>query len=220
MREMTEAGRSSVRVNGRLATAGYVREIGDAIAEIVGQHEAQRLLSPRAITSSCSIASPALPRCRRAERLRGARARAAATQALGALSRRTSAARAERYDDACFTVREIDEARLQPGEDERLDERRRYLDNVERIATALQAARRGASGRRAALSRRWARPPPRSGRRTLDSALRELAQRGAALQGRRRRSGHGSRRSHARRDRVRSGRARSDQRAARRCSIG
>ena len=43
---MTDAGRSSVRVNGRPATAAYVREIGDAIAEIVGQHEAQRLLSP------------------------------------------------------------------------------------------------------------------------------------------------------------------------------
>jgi DNA repair protein RecN (Recombination protein N) len=45
-REMSEAGRSSVRVNGRPATAAYVREIRDAIAEIVGQHEAQRLLSP------------------------------------------------------------------------------------------------------------------------------------------------------------------------------
>ena len=43
---MSDAGRSSVRVNGRPSTAGYVRELADGVAEIVGQHEAQRLLSP------------------------------------------------------------------------------------------------------------------------------------------------------------------------------
>ena len=42
---MSDAGRSSVRVNGRPSTAGYVRELRDAIVEIVGQHEAQRLLA-------------------------------------------------------------------------------------------------------------------------------------------------------------------------------
>src|SRR5271154_1073500 len=46
VREMSEAGKSSVRVNGRIATASYVREIGTQIAEIVGQHDAQRLLLP------------------------------------------------------------------------------------------------------------------------------------------------------------------------------
>jgi DNA repair protein RecN (Recombination protein N) len=46
VREMNDAGKSSVRVNGRIATASYVREIGAQIAEIVGQHDAHRLLSP------------------------------------------------------------------------------------------------------------------------------------------------------------------------------
>src|SRR5579859_7149805 len=42
-REITDAGKSSVRINGRPSTAGYVREVAARIAEIVGQHEAQRL---------------------------------------------------------------------------------------------------------------------------------------------------------------------------------
>ncbi len=46
LREVTAAGRSSMRVCGRPSTAAYVREVAEQIAEIVGQHEAQRLLSP------------------------------------------------------------------------------------------------------------------------------------------------------------------------------
>ncbi len=46
VRETSDAGKSSVRLNGRPATAGYLRDIAGYIAEIVGQHEAQRLLSP------------------------------------------------------------------------------------------------------------------------------------------------------------------------------
>ena len=68
VREMNDAGKSSVRVNGRIATASYVREIGTQVAEIVGQHDAQRLLLP-AYQSNCSIASPGLRQSRRATSL-------------------------------------------------------------------------------------------------------------------------------------------------------
>ena len=59
---MTDSGRSTLRINGQASTAGYVRDIRDAIAEIVGQHEAQRLLSA-AYHSSCSIDLPVEPHC-------------------------------------------------------------------------------------------------------------------------------------------------------------
>src|SRR5438270_2945043 len=45
-REMSDSGKSAIRLNGRPATAAYVREIAGQIADIVGQHEAQRLLQP------------------------------------------------------------------------------------------------------------------------------------------------------------------------------
>lgn len=138
-REMTDGGRSSVRVNGRPATAAYVREIGGAIAEIVGQHEAQRLLSPsyhlELLDRFAGNAALALR-----ESVAAAYVRAQdSAQALARLTHDERSAR-ERYDEACFAVCEIEEARIDPGEFEPLAERRNFLDNVERIASALGAA--------------------------------------------------------------------------------
>ncbi|HEV7179687.1 MAG TPA: AAA family ATPase, partial [Candidatus Baltobacteraceae bacterium] len=45
-RELSDAGKSTLRLNGRPTTAGYVRDIAGAIGDIIGQHEAQRLLAP------------------------------------------------------------------------------------------------------------------------------------------------------------------------------
>ncbi len=139
-REMSDSGRSTLRINGRAATAGYVRDIRDAIAEIVGQHEAQRLLSAAYHLELLDrFAGEAALRLRDAVAAAHARAQELA-EALAALTQDERRAR-ERYDDACFTAREVEETRLEPGEIERLSERRAYLDNVERIAVALHAAR-------------------------------------------------------------------------------
>ena len=139
VREMSDAGKSSVRVNGRIATAGYVREIGEQIAEIVGQHDAQRLLLPAYHLELL-------------DRFGGAPAIAAREAAAASRQRVTTCAQElqsiqgderrarERYDDAHFVLDEIDGAAPLPREDERLSERRRYLDNVERIAAALRTA--------------------------------------------------------------------------------
>ena len=139
-REVSDTGRSSVRVNGRPATAAYVRETGDLVAEIVGQHEAQRLLSPAYHLDLIDrYAGDAALRLR--ERVAAAHARV-----------RTSAERLERfagderqaasrYEDARHALAEIESARLTPGEHDALRRRRLYLDNAERIATALNAAR-------------------------------------------------------------------------------
>src|SRR5262249_2599486 len=114
VREMSDGGRSNVRVNARGATAGYVGELGDAIAEIVGQHEAQRLLSP-------AYHLDLLDRFAGDEALR-LRLEAGAlyakrnelADALTRVAGDDKRAR-ERYEDACFAAREIDEARLEPG---------------------------------------------------------------------------------------------------------
>ena len=138
-REMTDAGRSSIRVNGRPATAGYVRELAEAIAEIVGQHEAQHLLSP-------AYHLEVLDRFAGAEAMKLREATAVAhrrhEEAAGSLERLAHDDRdaRARYEEALLIVREIEDARVEPAELERLAERRGYLDNVERIATALGAA--------------------------------------------------------------------------------
>jgi DNA repair protein RecN (Recombination protein N) len=181
-REMTETGRSTLRVNGRASTAAYVREIRDAIAEIVGQHEAQRLLAPAYHLELLDrfAGGPALGL---RERVAGAYARAqAAAEALSRLTRDERRER-ERYDDAAFAVREIDSARLESGESERLTERRSYLDNVERIATALHAAREAlAAEERGVTSALGAAAGALGGVERFDEALHEMAQRASALQ--------------------------------------
>lgn len=139
VREMSDAGKSSVRVNGRAATASYVRDIASRLAEIVGQHEAQRLLVPafhlllldRFGGSDAALAREAV-----------ATAHALVVEcARGLRELETNERKAEeRYADARFALDEIEDAAPERGEDERLTERRRYLDNVERIAASLRAA--------------------------------------------------------------------------------
>ena len=181
-REMTDAGRSTLRVNGRPSTAAYAREIRDSIAEIVGQHEAQRLLSP-------SYHLELLDRFagRDALKLRDTVASAYAraqdsAQRLARLEEDERRAR-ERYEDASFSAREIEEARLDPGEEERLRERQAYLENVERIASALHAAHEALAGdERSAIGALGAAGAALAGVGKYDAALREMSERISAFQ--------------------------------------
>ena len=46
VRDVSDAGKSGVRINGRPATAGYLRDLAGTIVDMIGQHDAQRLLAP------------------------------------------------------------------------------------------------------------------------------------------------------------------------------
>ena len=139
VRDIGENGKSSLRVNGRASTASYVREIAPLVAEIVGQHEAQRLLSPAYHLELIDRSG--------SDPVKGARA--AVRDAYDALVEKTrdldrltgDERRAQqRYDDAKYALEELEALAPEPGEDDRLTERRRYLDNVERIASSLRVA--------------------------------------------------------------------------------
>ncbi|HZY98897.1 MAG TPA: DNA repair protein RecN [Candidatus Baltobacteraceae bacterium] len=181
-REMSDGGRSSVRVNGRPSTAGYAREIADGIAEIVGQHEAQRLLSP-------AYHLELLDRFGGAQALeeRGAVARAFAeasdvARALDEVKRDDRSAQT-RYEDAAFALREIEGSRVQSGEDARLEERRHYLDNVERVAGALRAAHESLADEEAgAVAGLGSASAALAAIRDVGTELRESADRATALQ--------------------------------------
>ncbi|HKU82373.1 MAG TPA: DNA repair protein RecN [Candidatus Tumulicola sp.] len=149
-REMTEAGRSSVRVNGRPATAAYVRELADGIAEIVGQHEAQRLLAP-AYHRELLDAFAGVPAMR--ARAAVAHAYAAEQERLRAieLMRSDEAQAQRRYEDARFACEEIDSARPQPGETGELQQRRRRLENAAQLTDALRRANAALDEERGAI---------------------------------------------------------------------
>jgi DNA repair protein RecN (Recombination protein N) len=138
-REAAAGGRTAVRLNGRSTTAGYVRAIGDAIAEIVGQHEAQRLLSPAYHLDLLDRFAGADALAARERIAQAIAERDAIRDELERLERGTlDATRAN--DDARFAVDEIERTRLQAGEDGSGHERLTYLRNARRIDDALAQA--------------------------------------------------------------------------------
>lgn len=139
LREMS-AGRSQARINGVAVSLGQLRTLGAAVLDAIGQHEAQRLLSP-------GFALDALDRLAGDDALH----LRADVRRLDAERRRLTGERdrlrdddgrtRESLDQARFARDEIDAARLQPGEDDALRARRETLANAARIVTALAGAR-------------------------------------------------------------------------------
>ena len=144
-REMLPTGKSSARINGRLATSGQLRALGETILEAVGQHEQQRLLS-RAYQLDVLDAFAGGDALVSRRAVRDAYDRhAAAEAALRDLTDNVGRAIAE-LEFARFAAREIDDAALVPGEDTTLRERRDYLVNVEKIAASLATAHDALAG--------------------------------------------------------------------------
>jgi DNA repair protein RecN (Recombination protein N) len=139
VRELSQSGKSSVRLCGRPATAAYVREIATSVAEIVGQHEAQRLLSPAYHLELLDrFAGNGALQLRATIESAYSRVQALKEQIEGVHAQEQSAR--TRFEDARFACDDIVVAAPQPGEDTALETRRRYLDNAERIAIALRTA--------------------------------------------------------------------------------
>lgn len=144
-REVNASGKSSIRVNGRPSTASYVRDLAGHVIDIVGQHEAQRLLSPAYHVELLDryAGEPVLAARARVAELHGRRAEIA--RALASLDREERRAQ-EQYAFATYGLQEIESAAPQAGEDERLTQRRRVLDNAEKIAGAMRLAHDALAG--------------------------------------------------------------------------
>ena len=144
-REVNANGKSAIRVNGRPSTAGYVRELATHVVDIVGQHEAQRLLAPAYHVELLDrYAGEPVARARaRVEELHARRADVA--RSIASLDRDERRAQ-EQYAFAVFALQEIEAAAPSVGEDERLTQRRKVLDNAEKIAAALRTAHEALAG--------------------------------------------------------------------------
>jgi DNA repair protein RecN (Recombination protein N) len=136
-REITAGGRTRAWINGTTVTAGVLAEIGRRLVNLHGQHEAQTLLDGESQRHILDAFGGALPQ---AERVREA------AEALGAVReeiRALAARRAEaerRADYLRHVAKEIEEARLTPGEDERLEEEARRLEHAEELRALSNGA--------------------------------------------------------------------------------
>jgi DNA repair protein RecN (Recombination protein N) len=129
-REIAAAGRTRAWVNGSAVSASLLAEIGRRLVNLHGQHEAQTLLDPesqRHILDAFAGATEAAGQTRAAyEDL------AAARREIADLVRRKADAE-RRADYLRHVAKEIEDARLAEGEDTRLEDEARRLENAEEL---------------------------------------------------------------------------------------
>ncbi len=152
-REIQDKGRSAARIAGRPATLAQLRELGEWLVDLHGQHEHQSLLAvDRHIDVLDEWGGPSLKSLR--EQV------AQSYLVLGRIKTRLQLLesdrrdRAQRIDLLQYQVAEILSAKLEPGEDDRLLAESRRLANARRLAeTVLSAlcAIKGSSERAGAL---------------------------------------------------------------------
>jgi DNA repair protein RecN (Recombination protein N) len=123
-------GRARAWVNGSPVTAGVLAEIGRALVNVHGQHEAQALLEPEAqrrILDAFGGAAAEVAACERAHA-----AWHEATHAIESLKKRREEA-TKRADWLAHVAKEIADAQLKDGEEQKLDEEARRLTHAEEL---------------------------------------------------------------------------------------
>lgn len=134
-REIHRSGRSRCRVNGRSATVSMLRDIGEQLVDIHGQHEHQFLLKvERHLQVLDETGDSRLHQAR--ERVRASYRRWRDLREQLAQLRLDEREKARRIDLLTFQQNEITQAHLQPREDVALQEERARLVHAERLAQA------------------------------------------------------------------------------------
>jgi DNA repair protein RecN (Recombination protein N) len=134
-RELSRSGRHRAFVNDAAVTVGLLERLGDALVQVHGQHEHQRLLEPARQLDVLDRFADAEPLRERFAALFGKH-----TEARAELERRRGADRdrAQRQDLLRFQVSELGAARVRVGEEDDLRTERRRLQHAERFAAGLQ----------------------------------------------------------------------------------
>jgi DNA repair protein RecN (Recombination protein N) len=136
-RELLDNGKSRAYVNGRVATLSLLRDLAPELADIHGQHEQQSLFAVSTqLEMLDAFASTVEPAARVEELFRQWRD---CERRIGEL-RGDEQERQRLLDLYRFQHQEIEQAELVPGEEERLEQDRRALGNLERVQqTGTQA---------------------------------------------------------------------------------
>jgi DNA repair protein RecN (Recombination protein N) len=151
-REVSAAGRSRAWINDVAVTIGALQRLAPYLLAIHGQHEQRGLTDPAThlelVDAAGGLGGLRAEVATAFEAWQGVRAELAA-------QRQALAFRRDRLDVIAYQIREIEEARPEPGEEERLKEERALLQHAERIGELLETARNalGGDGGTVALTR-------------------------------------------------------------------
>ncbi len=129
-REVEASGRSRVRLNGRLATATGLRELGSFLVDLHGQHENQQLLSPDAHLLFLDQFGDKNHAELKANVGAAHKLWRGAARAVAELSRNEQT-RVQRLDTLQDQAAEIDKAKLVADEDDAIAKERARLMNAE-----------------------------------------------------------------------------------------
>jgi DNA repair protein RecN (Recombination protein N) len=136
-RELARSGRHRAFVNDSPVTVGLLERVGDALVEVHGQHEHQRLLEPARQLELLDRFADTEEACAQVGALY-AKHRAARDEAEQ--TRRAARDRVQREDLLRFQVGELDAARLRVGEADELRAELRRAQHAERLTTGLAEA--------------------------------------------------------------------------------
>ncbi len=142
-REISADGKNICRVGGRPVTVAQLRKIGSALLNIHGQHDGQQLLDEEqhlAYLDKFGHVGAAW------ERYSACYTDMVETEKKIRSYRMDEAEKERRLDTLQFQIHELEQAKLTPGEDEQLQERRMFLRNSERYMGAIQGALWSLSG--------------------------------------------------------------------------
>ena len=134
-RRFSRQGKNSILVNGCHVTVNVLRQIGEKLVDMHGQHENQALLRPESYLSLLDAFDESLKIV--LEQYRKVYQEWLELIKQQTLLAQNSQERAQRIDMLSWQTKEIELAQLKPGEDEEIERQLPVLANVEKITTAV-----------------------------------------------------------------------------------
>lgn len=150
-RELSQTGKNVCRVNGTFVGTAMLKQIGDALIDIHGQHAHQSLLDPKKHLALLDQFAGAETLRLKQETVEAYHAYTEAKRALDG-SVMNERERAQKCDLYSYQLQEIEKAELRDGEEEELLDERKKLQNAQQIMEALAAGTEGLSGETGALT--------------------------------------------------------------------
>lgn len=138
-REITVQGKSTARINGQIVTSAILKQIGDALVNFHSQHDHHQLLQVHKHLFWLD-AFAGLPVKQVLDEYQAKFSQYMQWKKQLEQMNRNEKEMAQRIDLLRFQIQEIEEANLEIGEDERLQEEKLKLEHAEKILTNVYAA--------------------------------------------------------------------------------
>ncbi|MBO5143735.1 MAG: DNA repair protein RecN [Clostridia bacterium] len=138
-REIYQNGRNICKINGKMATVSELKEVGEKLIDIHGQHDNQSLLDPKThLELLDNFAGTNLYKLKQDYTEKLEKYRELNTKIKSNYGDEQE--RARRLDLLAYQIDEIEIAKLKPNEEEELLARRKILMNAEKIAKSLNSS--------------------------------------------------------------------------------